>query len=66
MGREHGLLMNLIVGIFGAFLAAFLVAFLAGALGLGFGGAWGNLLVPTVGAIVLLALLGTLRPRHMR
>lgn len=61
MGREHGLLTNLIVGIVGAFLGAFI----AGALGIGFAGFWGSLLVSTVGAIVLLALVGMFRPRRM-
>lgn len=61
MGREHGLLTNLIVGIVGAFLGAFI----ASALGVGFAGFWGSLLVSTVGAIVLLALVGMFRPRRM-
>ncbi|MFT3724745.1 MAG: GlsB/YeaQ/YmgE family stress response membrane protein [Hyphomonadaceae bacterium] len=61
MGREHGLLTNLIVGIVGAFLGAFI----ASALGIGFAGFWGSLLVSTVGAIVLLALVGMFRPRRM-
>lgn len=61
MGREHGLLTNLIVGIVGAFLGAFI----ASALGIGFAGFWGSLLVSTVGAIVLLAIVGMFRPRRM-
>ncbi len=61
MGREHGLLTNLVVGIVGAFLGA--VA--ASALGIGFAGFWGSLIVSTVGAIVLLALVGLIRPRRM-
>ncbi len=61
MGREHGLITNLIVGIVGAFLGAFI----ASALGIGFAGFWGSLAVSTVGAIVLLALVGMFRPRRM-
>lgn len=60
MGREHGLLTNLVVGVVGAFLGAFI----ASAVGIGFAGFWGSLLVSTVGAIVLLALFGMLRPRR--
>ena len=60
MGREHGLITNLIVGIVGAFLGAFI----ASALGVGFAGFWGSLIVSTVGAIVLLALVGMFRGRR--
>ena len=60
MGREHGLLTNLIVGVVGAFLGAFI----ANALGIGFAGFWGSLLVSTVGAIVLLAIVGMFRGRR--
>jgi uncharacterized membrane protein YeaQ/YmgE (transglycosylase-associated protein family) len=61
MGRRHGLLTNLIVGIVGALLGAFL----AGALGIQFAGFWGSLLVSTLGAIVLLAITGMFRRRPM-
>lgn len=60
-GREHGLITNLIVGIAGAFLGAFI----ASALNIGFAGFWGSLMVSTVGAIVLLAIVGMFRPRRM-
>jgi len=59
MGRKHGLLTNLVVGVVGAFLGAFI----AGALGIEFAGFWGSLLVSAVGAIVLLAILGMFRRR---
>jgi uncharacterized membrane protein YeaQ/YmgE (transglycosylase-associated protein family) len=59
-GREHGLLTNLIVGIVGAFLGAFI----ANAMGIGFAGFWGSLLVSTVGAILLLAIVGMFRGRR--
>ncbi|MEQ1783168.1 MAG: GlsB/YeaQ/YmgE family stress response membrane protein [Hyphomonadaceae bacterium] len=61
MGREHGLLTNLVVGIVGAFLGAVV----ASALGIGFAGFWGSLLVSTVGAVILLALVGMVRPRRL-
>lgn len=60
MGREHGLLTNLVVGIVGAFLGAFI----ANMAGIGFAGFWGSLMVSTVGAIVLLALVGMFRSRR--
>ena len=61
MGREHGLLTNLVVGVAGAFLGAFV----ASLLGIGFSGFWGSLAVSTVGAILLLAIVGMFRPRRM-
>lgn len=60
MGREHGLITNLIVGIVGAFLGALI----ASALNIGFAGFWGSLMVSTAGAIVLLALVGMFRGRR--
>jgi uncharacterized membrane protein YeaQ/YmgE (transglycosylase-associated protein family) len=59
MGRNHGLLTNLIVGVVGAFLGAFIV----GALGFGFAGFWGSLVVSAFGAIVLLFLLNLVKRR---
>jgi uncharacterized membrane protein YeaQ/YmgE (transglycosylase-associated protein family) len=61
-GRRHGLLTNLIVGIVGAFLGAFL----AGALGIDYGGFLGTLAVATVGAILLLLILGFVKGRSRR
>ena len=60
MGREHGMITNLVVGIVGAFLGAFI----ANAVGCGFAGFWGSLIVSTVGAIVLLAIVGMFRGRR--
>jgi uncharacterized membrane protein YeaQ/YmgE (transglycosylase-associated protein family) len=60
MGRQHGLITNLVVGVVGAFLGAFL----ASALGIGFAGFWGSLLVSTLGAIVLLFIVSMFRPRR--
>jgi uncharacterized membrane protein YeaQ/YmgE (transglycosylase-associated protein family) len=59
MKRNHGLLTNLIVGVVGALVGGFL----AGALGIGFGGWIGSLVVSTIGAILLLAILGAIRRR---
>jgi uncharacterized membrane protein YeaQ/YmgE (transglycosylase-associated protein family) len=53
MGRKHGLITNLLVGIVGAFLGAFI----ASAMGVGFAGFWGSLLVSALGAILLLWLV---------
>lgn len=60
MGREHGLITNLVVGVVGAFLGAFV----ASALGFSFAGFWGSLLVSTIGAILLLFIVGMFRPRR--
>ena len=58
MGRSHGLLTNLIVGIIGSFLGAVLFT----ALNINVEAGWiGSLIVSTVGAIVLLFLLGLFR-----
>jgi uncharacterized membrane protein YeaQ/YmgE (transglycosylase-associated protein family) len=59
MGRRHGLLTNLVVGVVGAFLGAFL----ANAMGIAFAGFWGSLIVSAIGAILLLAILGMFRRR---
>jgi uncharacterized membrane protein YeaQ/YmgE (transglycosylase-associated protein family) len=59
MGRRHGLITNLVVGVIGAFLGGFL----ANILGIGFAGFWGSLLVSAVGAIVLLWLVSLFRGR---
>ena len=57
MKRSHGLLTNLIVGVIGAYLGAFLFSLL----GLDAGGWIGALVVATIGAIVLLAIVGWIR-----
>lgn len=59
MGRKHGLLTNLVVGVVGAFLGALI----AGMLGISFAGFWGSLAVSAVGAILLLAILGAVKRR---
>lgn len=59
MKRNHGLLTNLLVGVVGAFLGGFI----ARALGIGFGGFIGSLIIATLGAVLLLFLLGLIRRR---
>jgi uncharacterized membrane protein YeaQ/YmgE (transglycosylase-associated protein family) len=62
-GRNHGLLTNLIVGIVGAFIGGFLVSSL-----LGFRYVEGfnlpSVIVATLGAVLLLGLLGGFRSRQ--
>jgi uncharacterized membrane protein YeaQ/YmgE (transglycosylase-associated protein family) len=59
MNRSHGILTNLVVGVIGSFIGAFL----ASALGITWGGWVGSLVISTIGAIVLLFLLGLIRRR---
>lgn len=59
MGRSHGLLTNLIVGLAGALIGAFL----ASMLGFHFMGWIGSLIVSTLGAVVLLFILGLFKKR---
>jgi uncharacterized membrane protein YeaQ/YmgE (transglycosylase-associated protein family) len=61
MGRKHGLLTNLVVGVVGAFLGAFI----ASLLGVGFAGFWGSLVVSTIGAIALLAIVSMFRRKRV-
>ncbi len=60
MNRDHGLLMNLIVGVVGAYLGAFVFSLF----GLGAGGFWGALIVAILGAILLLWIVGLVRGRR--
>lgn len=59
MSRNHGLLMNLVVGVVGAYVGAFIFSLL----GLQAGGLIGALVVATIGAIALQALVGVIRGR---
>ena len=60
MGRNHGLLTNLIVGVVGALIGGFLFNTMGGDAG----GNWIiGIIVATVGAIVLLFLLGLVKRR---
>jgi uncharacterized membrane protein YeaQ/YmgE (transglycosylase-associated protein family) len=60
MGRNHGLITNLIVGLVGALIGAFL----ASMLGIHFMGWIGSLIISTIGAIVLLFILGLFSGRR--
>ena len=61
MHRNHGILVNLVVGIAGAFIGSFL----ANMLGIGTGaGVIPSLLVAVVGAILLLGLLSLVKGRR--
>lgn len=57
MARSHGLIINLVVGVIGAYLGAILF----GLLGLGAKSFIGALVVATIGAIALLAIVGWFR-----
>lgn len=57
LGRSHGLITNLIVGVVGSFIGAFL----AHALGYTYVGFWPSLVVSAIGAIVLLFILGLIK-----
>ena len=57
MGRNHTLLMNLGVGVVGAYLGAFLFRLL----GLTSTGFIGALVVAIIGSVVLLAIVGMVR-----
>lgn len=59
MSRSHGLLTNLVVGVIGAYLGAFVFSLL----GIQAGGFFGALVVATIGAIALLAIVGAVRSR---
>ena len=59
MKREHGLFINLVVGVVGAYLGAFLFRLL----GLATTGFIGTLVVAIIGAVVLLAIVGAVRSR---
>ena len=59
MKRNHGLFVNLLVGIVGALLGGFL----AGLLNISFGGWLGSLVISTIGAILFLFILGYIRKK---
>ena len=64
MGRRHGLLTNLVVGVIGAFMGAFI----ADAMDIRYAGLIGSLVISTLGAIVVLLVAGLFagrrRPLH--
>jgi uncharacterized membrane protein YeaQ/YmgE (transglycosylase-associated protein family) len=59
MKRNHGLLVNLVVGVVGAFIGGFI----ASALGFSANGLIATLVVATGGAVLLLFVLGLIRRR---
>jgi uncharacterized membrane protein YeaQ/YmgE (transglycosylase-associated protein family) len=61
-GREHGCLMNIILGIIGAGIGGFLFRLIGGS-GVTGCNCW-SLLVATVGALVLLAIASPFHGRH--
>jgi len=64
MKTDHGLLMNIVIGIIGSYIGAFLANALGIHLGEIFSGwFWGNLIVAAIGAMVLIWLLRLLRGR---
>lgn len=60
MNRDHGLLTNVLVGIAGSFVGGTL----ASVLGIAFYGFLGNLVVATLGAILILWLFGRSQRRR--
>ena len=64
MKENHGLLMNIVIGIIGSYLGAFLANALGIHLGEIFEGwFWGNLIVAAAGAVVLLFIVRLFRNR---
>ena len=60
MKRNDGMIMNLIIGVAGAFIGGFLANFLH----ISFGGWIGNLVISTGGAILLLLAINLFRRRR--
>ena len=63
MGRNHGLIMNLLVGVIGAFIGGFLITTLLG-LRYDEGFNLATIAVATLGAVIFLAIFGGVRNRH--
>ena len=64
MKANHGLLMNIVIGIVGSYIGAFLANLLGIQLGEIFSGwFWGNLIVAAMGAVVLIWALRLVRGR---
>jgi uncharacterized membrane protein YeaQ/YmgE (transglycosylase-associated protein family) len=65
MKSNHGLLMNIVIGIIGSYIGAFLANLLGIQLGEIFSGwFWGNLIVAAIGAVVLIWALRLVRGRQ--
>ncbi|MEI8177206.1 GlsB/YeaQ/YmgE family stress response membrane protein [Aestuariivirga sp.] len=64
MKSNHGLLMNIVIGIIGSYIGAVLANVLGIQLGEIFQGwFWGNLIVAAIGAVVLIWLLRLVKGR---
>ena len=64
MKSNHGLLMNIVIGIVGSYIGAFLANALGIQLGEIFSGwFWGNIIVAAIGAVVLIWALRLVRGR---
>jgi uncharacterized membrane protein YeaQ/YmgE (transglycosylase-associated protein family) len=64
MKSNHGLLMNIVIGIVGSYIGAFLANALGIQLGEIFSGwFWGNLIIAALGAVVLIWALRLVRGR---
>lgn len=62
---QHGLLLNIIIGIVGAYIGAFLANALGIKIALIFSGwFWGNLIVSVIGAVVLIYVYRWMRGRN--
>jgi uncharacterized membrane protein YeaQ/YmgE (transglycosylase-associated protein family) len=62
-GSDHGLLTNLIVGVIGAFIGGFLMSTLFG-IRYTDGFSIASILVATLGAVILLLIVGLIRGRR--
>jgi uncharacterized membrane protein YeaQ/YmgE (transglycosylase-associated protein family) len=60
--ERQGCIMNIIVGVIGAFLGGFLVELLTGT-GISFGWNWRSFIVAVLGSILLLFITGAMRKR---
>jgi uncharacterized membrane protein YeaQ/YmgE (transglycosylase-associated protein family) len=56
-GRGHGIIVNIVVGIIGAFIGGWVFA----QLGIAITGLLGSIVMATCGAVILLLILGALR-----
>ena len=64
---SHGLLMNIIIGIIGAYVGGFLANAIGLKIGMIFQGwFWGNLLVSVVGAVVLITVYRLIKGQKVR
>jgi len=60
--ERQGCIMNIVVGVIGAFLGGFLVELLTGT-GISFGWDWRSFIVAVLGSILLLFITGAMRKR---